>query len=101
MEVGVMALVVATWPDGTFSLLKMDRGFTIVEVLEALDQETSELPKEVYEVCHDGDGMHITVDKGQFRTIVKGELISRGPPIVRAIAGKIRMIYRRHEWKEN
>ena len=96
-----MPLVVATWGDGTFSLLKMDPGFTIVDVLESLNEETSDLPKEVYRVCPDGDGMHITVDKGKLSTIVNGEFISRGPPIVRAIAGKLRMIYRRHEWKEN
>jgi hypothetical protein len=82
---GLLPLVVATWNDGTVSIIKMPAGFTVGDVLQATDSETSSLPSAIYEFRPDRDGLHITFDREEFLV---------GAPVrVGTISGRVRRVW--------
>ncbi len=80
-----MPLVVATWNDGTVSVIKMLPGFTVGDVLQATDCETSSPPSAIYEVRPDRDGLHVTCDREQD--------LHGAPVRVGTVAGRVRRIW--------
>jgi hypothetical protein len=57
-----MPLVIAVWPNNTISVLRVRRGFTMLDLFASIDIEASPLDATCYQVADDEDGMHITFD---------------------------------------
>lgn len=57
-----MALVVAVWPNNTISILRVESGFTMLDLFAQIDVEASPLDATCYQIASDEDGMHITFD---------------------------------------
>jgi hypothetical protein len=57
---GVVPLVVAVWPNNTISILRVESGFTMLDLFALIDPEASPLDATCYQVGCDEDGMHIT-----------------------------------------
>lgn len=61
-----MALVVAVWPNNTISILRVESGFTMLDLFAQIDVEASPLDATCYQIASDEDGMHITFNWTNF-----------------------------------
>ena len=57
-----MAIVIAVWPNNTISVIRMWRGFTMLDLFTQIDHESNPFDATCYQVGGDEDGMHITFD---------------------------------------
>jgi hypothetical protein len=55
-------LVVAVWPNNTISIIRAPSGFTMLNLFELIDHESSPLDAKCYRIGSDEDGMHVTFD---------------------------------------
>lgn len=55
-----MPLVIASWPNGTISVVSMRSGFTMVDLFHELDAEANPTDAQCYCVKPSADGLHVT-----------------------------------------
>lgn len=55
-----MPLVVAVWPNNTISIIRMKKGFSMVDLYDQIDAEACPLDARCYLVGEQWDGLHVT-----------------------------------------
>jgi hypothetical protein len=57
-----MPLIVAVWPNNTLSIVRMEKGFSMVDLYDQLDSEACPLDAACYLIGSRWDGLHATFD---------------------------------------